>query len=276
MSNKHAIIWILVVGVILWVGSCKPKESDVVTPEEEDSTTIIARSCILLEENINNALYRAYEYDSTRRLMRVYEYSADINQNRLAKRYTFEYDKKDSTKIVRFRETNLVVRDQNYYYEIDYDDKNVMTTIRPFRILNSGPREIDTIKIFYDDNKRISELRSATLFNYSWDYDSAGNVKRWAIRRPEMMTDSLLAEYDEYDDKINLYQFSKGVQLMNLLRGSVPTRRNPTKYRIMGQSVESAYTYNAKGLPTQAAVKFTTIGDTISRETIYSYQLNCK
>jgi hypothetical protein len=276
MSHKRLILLVLVAVVIAWVGSCKPKATDDVEPLEEDSTVLIARTCILLEERINDALYRAYEYDSTRRLMRVYEYTADLTLNRLAKRYTFEYDPKDSTKIVRMRETNLAVRDQSFFYDIDYDAQGKYKYILPFRIYNSGPRALDTVQVFYDADNRISEMKAAMLYHYIYDYDSLGNVKTWSLRRAEQPTDSVLATYTEYDAKINLFQFSRGAQLMNLIRGTLPNRRNPLKSTVHGQNIESIYEYNAKGLPTQATTSYRMPGDTLSRTLVYNFQLDCK
>lgn len=250
------------------IAGCRPKNNEEVTPE--DSSLSI---CILLSEKINGTLIRAYEYDSLRKLTRMLEYSGTNPVNNLIKRYTFEYNSKNT--LIGFRETNLAVKDQSYIYELDYADNNQLKAIRPFRVFNSGPRAEDTLTVVYGITARITELKSNRGVTSKWEYDTAGNVKKWLVRTPLMKSDSLMAEYGSFDDNINVYAFSQGMQLVNLLTGRAHSRRNPFNYTAAGQSVEATYQYNDKRVPTQAVLKFKSNNNTL-RETVYAYELNCK
>lgn len=251
------------------IDSCRPKNNDDINPDV-DSTAI--STCIPLSERINGALLHSFEYDSTRRLTRMIEYTGTEQLNKIVKRYTFEYNKDVLTRI---RETNLATRDRNFIYELDYKDGNV-TTIRPFRVYNSGPRAEDTLTVLYDEKNRVSELQSLRNGKSKWEYDTAGNVRKWLVRPIASLSDSLLAEYTEYDDKVNVYAFSKGIQLVNLINGRAASKRNPTKFSFLGTSNTVSYLYNEKRVPTEAVVKSRTTSDTTLRETVFLYQLDCK
>jgi YD repeat-containing protein len=271
MLDKVKYYWaiLVVLASALFVGNCRPKGGDDVTPI--DSTAL--SSCVLLTEKINGILLRAYEYDSTRHLERVLEYSGSEQANKVIKRYSFEYDSK--YKLLRLRVTNLAERDKSYIYELDYTTSAQLKTIRPFRVYNSGPRLEDSLGVTYGTNARITELKSKTGAVSKWEYDTAGNVKKWLIRTPLMKTDSIMAEYGSFDDKVNIYAFSEGMQLVNLLSGRAHSRRNPLTYTTAGQSVEASYQYNNKRVPTQAVLKFKSSNNTL-RETVFSYELSCK
>ncbi|MEZ4904377.1 MAG: hypothetical protein R2822_22820 [Spirosomataceae bacterium] len=238
-----------------------------------DSTAL--STCILLSEKINGIVLRNYEYDSTRLLRRMLEYASSEPQNKLLKRYTFEYNNKN--KLTRIRETNLTEQDKSFIYELDYINANSkqLKLIRPFRVYNSGARVEDTLTVKYATNGRVSEIKSLRGLSSKWEYDSSGNVKKWLIHKPLMSSDSLLAEYGAFDDKVNIYAFSEGMQLLNLLSGRAPSRRNPLRYTANGQSVEATYQYNEKRVPTQSVLKFKSSNNTL-RETVYTYELNCK
>jgi len=226
-----------------------------------------------LSEQINGAVLRAYEYDSTRKLIRMVEYTGSIQLNKVLKRYTFEYNKESL--LTRIRETNLAARDRSYIYELDYDGSNVIS-IRPFRVYNSGPRAEDTLTVVYDDKNRVSQLLSIHSNDSKWEYDSVGNVKKWLIRTPDSSTDSLVAEYTSYDDKVNLNAFSKAIQIVNLLDGRPISKRNPLKYTFKGRNIDASYLYNEKRVPTEVILRYRSLSDTVLRETVYMYDLNCK
>jgi len=249
--------------------NCRPKGDNDVMPM--DSTAL--SSCILLNEKINGVLLRAYEYDTTRKLTYMTEYSGSSQLNKIVKRYTFEYN--NSNRLTVIRETNLAERDKSFIYELDYNSKSQVKTIRPFRVYNSGTRAEDTLSLVYGTNDRVAELTSLRGVTSKWEYDTANNVKKWLIRTPLMKSDSLLAEYGSSDDKVNIYSFSQGMQLINLLTGRAHSRRNPIKYTSLGQSVEASYQYNEKRVPTLAVLKIKS-SDNLLRETVYAYELNCK
>jgi YD repeat-containing protein len=251
------------------IDSCRPKNGSDVEPDV-DSTSI--STCIPLSERVNGALLRSFEYDSTRRLVRMVEYTGTEQLNKVTKRYTFEYNR--NAQLTRIRETNVGVRDRNFIYELDYDGNNV-STIRPYRVFNSGPRPEDTLKVVYDNNNRVTELQSLRGNRTKWEYDSAGNVKKWLVRTAAG-SDSLIAEYTAYDDKVNIYTFSKGIQFVNLLSGRAASKRNPTRFTYLGVASEVSYLYNEKRVPTEAIVKFRTPSDTTLRETVYRYEQSCQ
>ncbi|MFN3381134.1 MAG: hypothetical protein ACK41O_16875 [Runella zeae] len=250
--------------------SCRPKNDDT-NPISVDSTAL--SSCILMSERINDALLKTYEYDSLRRLTRVFEYGGIPQSNRLLKRYSFVYDSK--SRILQFRETNLAVRDQNFIYNLTYNNKNILEAIEVQRVYNSGARSEDTLFVKYDPNNRLTELSSRRGVSSKWEYDTEGNAVKWFVKTPLMQADSLAAEYGNFDDKVNIYAFSQGIQLVNLLTGRAPSRRNPLNYTTSGQSVEASYQYNLKRVPTLAVLKYKTSNNTL-RETVYSYELSCK
>lgn len=272
MLDKSRYYWavlVILLGGVALIDACRPKGGEDVEPI--DSTAL--SSCILLNEKVNGILLRTYEFDSTRRLERMVEYAGIEPNNRIIKRYTFEYTSK--TRLVRIRETNLAVKDNSFIYELDYDRDSKLKTIRPFRVYNSGPKLEDSLKITYGTNNRISEIKSRTGLTSKWEYDTAANVKKWFIRKPLSQTDSLVAEYGSYDDKVNIYAFAEGMQLVNLLNGRPHSRRNPLTYVTEGQSVEVSYQYNTKRVPTQVVMKFKSSDNTL-RETVFLYELNCK
>ncbi|MFN4144251.1 MAG: hypothetical protein ACK4GN_00385 [Runella sp.] len=272
MSGKIGFYYFLlgVFGAMLAIEGCRPRKGDDVNPVT-DSTAFAP--CILLSERINDVLLRAYEYDTTRRLTRMLEYSGTAQNNRIVKRYTFEYTPKGV--LTQWRETNLAQRDQSFIYEIDYTNRGLFDKIRAFRVFNSGPRIEDTLTFVYDDQDRISQLKSKIRPSSTWEYDADNNVKKWLIRKPSSTTDSLAAEYSTYDNKVNLYSFSRGIQLVHLLTGKAPSRRNPLTYTIGGENVEATYQYNDKGVPTQAVLKFRGPDNNL-RETVFTYSLNCR
>lgn len=271
MLDKLRYYWgFLVVLVIFFViDTCRPKDSEEVTPIDVSALS----TCILLSEKVNGILLRAYEYDSTRNLTRMLEYSGTDPVNKIVKRYSFEYNAKNI--LVSFRETNLAVKDKSYIYELDYSNTTQLKAIRPFRVYNSGPRAEDTLTVVYGTDARIIEVKSLRGVSSKWEYDTAGNVKKWLVRTPLMKSDSLMAEYGSFDDKVNVYAFSQGMQLVNLLTGRAHSRRNPLNYTASSQSVEATYQYNDKRVPTQAVMKLKSNDNTL-RETVFTYELNCK
>lgn len=272
MVHKSTIYWgifLLLTGLITFKG-CRPKDNEV--SPIVDSTAL--STCVLLSERINNVLYRTYEYDSTRTLVRMLEYSANVSANQVIKRYTFEYTK-DNT-LIRLRETNLQTRDQSYIYEPAYTGNKIMSKIYTFRVFNSGAVAQDTLKLVYDqENQRVAELQSAKGITSKWEYDTAANVKKWLLRIPGRATDSLMAEYGDHDDKVNIYAFSKGMQLLNLLNGRAHSRRNPLNYTLLKESTDVSYQYNQKRVPTLRVLKIKSTNNVL-RETVYAYELSCK
>jgi len=269
-SRKYLkIIVALLLASIFIVDSCRPKSNEKVPPIDASALS----DCILLSEKVNGILLRSYEYDSLRKLTRMLEYSGTEPASKIVKRFTFEYNFKNL--LIEFRETNLAVKDQSYIYKLDYTGSNQLKAIRPFRVFNSGARAEDTLTVMYGNDARIVELKSIRGISSKWEYDTAGNVKKWLVRTPLMKSDSLMAEYGSFDDKVNVYAFSQGIQLVNLLTGRAHSRRNPFNYTASGQSVEATYQYNDKRVPTQAVLKFKSNNNTL-RETVYSYELKCK
>lgn len=272
MVHKSTIYWgiiLLLAGLVTFKG-CRPKDNEI-TPIV-DSTAL--STCVLLSERINNVLYRSYEYDSTRTLVRMLEYSTDAAANRMIKRYTFEYTK-DNT-LIRLRETNLQTRDQSYIYELAYSNRNTLSTIYTFRVFNSGAVAQDTLKLVYNqDNQRVTELQSAKGVTSKWEYDTAANVKKWLLHFPGRTTDSLVAEYGDHDDKVNIYAFSKSMQVLNLLNGRAHSRRNPLNFTLLNESTDITYQYNDKRVPTLRVLKIKS-NNNVLRETVYSYELSCK
>ena len=275
MSNKTvlSLLMLVLVAALLTIDSCKPKNEQAVIPDSLAVDSLANSPCILLSERINDVLYRAYEYDSSRQLLRLTEYSGNPAANRITKKYRFDYEKKQ---LIRLTETNLTDRDQSFIYEMDYDTDGKLEKIRPFRVFNSGPRAVDTLAVVYNDKNYITELNSVTTGSSKWEYDSVGNVKKWLIRLPIVAQDSILAEYNTYDDKTNLYGFSKDIQLLRLLNGNAPSRRNPLRYTFKGNNIESIYQYNPKGVPMQSILKIKSVSDSTFRETVFTYQLDCK
>ncbi|AEI49737.1 hypothetical protein [Runella slithyformis] len=272
MNHKFTIYWgiiLLSAGFVTFKG-CRPKGNEI--SPTVDSTAL--STCVLLSERINNVLYRTYEYDSTRTLVRMVEYSANTSANRVVKRYTFEYTKDKS--LIRLRETNLETRDQNYIYEAAYSNTKILNKIYTFRVFNSGAVAQDTLKLVYtQDNQRVAELQSAKGITSRWEYDTASNVKKWMIRVPGKTKDSLVAEYGDHDDKVNIYAFSKGMQVLNLLNGRAHSRRNPLNFTLLKESTDITYQYNDKRVPTLRTLK-TKSNNNVLRETVYSYELSCK
>ena len=269
-SRKYfGIMTMLVMASVFAIDGCRPKSNEEVTPIDTSALS----TCILLSERVNGILLRAYEYDSARNLTRVLEYSGNEPVNKIVKRYSFEYNAKNI--LIGFRETNLAVKDKSYIYELDYSNSSQLKSIRPFRVYNSGLHAEDTLTIIYGNNAQIAEVKSLRGVSSKWEYDTAGNVKKWLVRTPLMKSDSLMAEYGSFDDKVNVYTFSQGMQLVNLLTGRAHSRRNPFNYTSSGQSVEATYQYNEKRVPTQAVLKFKSNNNTL-RETVYAYELNCK
>ncbi|WP_428657774.1 hypothetical protein [Runella sp.] len=272
MFAKSTIYWfffILMIGFGIFKG-CRPKDNEV--GPSIDSTAI--SPCILLSERINNVLYRTYEYDSTRRLVRMLEYSANFSANQVVKRYTFEYSKENT--LIRLRETNIQTRDQSYIYELNYANRTTLSTIYSFRVFNSGAVIDDTLKLTYTkDNHRVSELQSSKGITSKWEYDTAANVKKWLLHLPTKTTDSLIAEYGDHDDKVNIYAFSEGMQLLNLLNGRAQSKRNPLNYTLLKESTDVVYQYNDKRVPTLRVLKVKS-NNNVLRETVYSYELDCK
>ena len=275
MSNKtiFPLLVLALIAVVFTIDSCKPKNSDDVTPDSLSVDSLVNSPCMLLSERVNDVLLRAYEYDTARLLLRMTEYSGSATSNRVLKRYRFDYLQ---SQLVRITETNLAARDQSLIYEFDYDTGKKLQTIRPFRVFNSGPRVFDTLTVKYDNRAYISELSSVRTGSRKWQYDSAGNVKKHLIRLPNMTADSTLAEFGSYDNKINLYRFSRTIQLLRLLNGQAPSRRNPLTYVEKGQSVEAIYQFNNRNVPIQSILKTRAVGDIVLRETVFSFQLECR
>jgi hypothetical protein len=275
MLNKTVFLFIglALITVVFTINSCKPKNADAVTPDSLSVDSLVNSPCMLLSERINDVLFRAYEYDTAQLLLRMAEYSGNATANRILKRYRFDYTQ---NRLVRITETNLAARDQSFIYEFDYDSDKKLQTIRPFRVFNSGPRAVDTLAVKYDTRDYISELSSVRTGIRKWQYDSVGNVTKHLIRLPNMLTDSILTEFSTYDNKINLYGFSRTIQLLRLLNGQAPSRRNPLVYVERGQSVQTIYQYNNRSIATQAIVKMKALGDISLRETVFSYQLECR
>lgn len=271
MFNKSTIylgILLLLIGLGTFKG-CRPKGNEV--SPAVDSTAI--STCILLSESINNVLYRAYEYDSTRKLVRMVEYTTG-GPHQITKRYTFEYNKDNL--LIRLRETNLKTRDRSYIYELNYDNSATLSSIYSFRVFNSGPVIDDTLKFSYNiDNQRVSEMKSNTGVTSKWEYDTAANVKKWLLKYANRTTDSLVAEYGDHDDKVNIYTFSQGMQVLNMLNGRAHSKRNPLNYTILKESVDVVYQYNTKRVPTLRILKVKS-NNNLLRETVYSYELDCK
>jgi hypothetical protein len=273
MFNKSTIYWgmlLLLMGLGTFKG-CRPKGNEVPPTPAVDSTAI--SSCILLAERINNVLYRAYEYDSTRKLVRMLEYTTG-GAHQITKRYTFEYNKDNL--LIRLRETNLQTRDRSYIYELNYDNSTTLSSIYSFRIFNSGPVIDDTLKFTYNDaNQRVSEMKSNTGVTSKWEYDTAANVKKWVLKYANRTTDSLVAEYGNYDDKVNIYTFSPAMQVLNMLNGRAHSKRNPLNYYLLRERVDVVYEYNTKRVPIRQIIRVKS-NDNLLRETVYSYALDCK
>ncbi len=275
MSNKALIFCLLLLATLVSIDGCKPKSSDDVNPLDSTQIDTAAVSpCIVLSEKINDVLYRSYEYDSTNHLVRMVEYSGSKTANSVLKRYTFDYNA--GGYLTSFNETNIAVRDQSYIYQLSYAEDSTISGFQQYKVYNSGPRLQDSISVVYDNNKRISELQSLTGGAYSWQYDSLGNAKTWSVRVPRSTRDSVLAEYTSYDTQKNLYSFSKGIQLVDLLKGRVPSRHNPTTYKVGNTSYGVTYEYNAQNVPTKSVAKVKIGTDTLGRETVYTYELQCK
>ncbi len=275
MPNKALIFCFLLLAALVSIDSCKPKPSDDINPDDStqiDTTPV--SPCVVLLEKINNVLYRSYEYDSINHLVRMIEYSGSQTANRILKRYSFDYNA--SGYLTEFNETNIAERDQSYIYKVDYAEDSTVSAIQQYRVFNSGPRLQDSLSVVYDDKKRISELQSVAGGSYSWQYDSLGNAKTWSVRVPMTTRDSILTEYMAYDTKPNLYTFSKGIQLVDLLRGRVPSRHNPTMYQVGGTKYDITYEYNAQNIPIKSVAKIKMGADTLGRETVFSYELKCK
>ena len=275
MSNKTLIFCVLLLATLISIDSCKPKSSDDINPSDSvqvDTTPV--SPCIVLSEKINDVLYRSYEYDSSSHLVRMIEYSGSKTANRILKRYTFDYNA--GGYLTDFNETNIAERDQSYIYHVDYAEDSTISALQQYKVYNSGPRLQDSLRLVYDGNKRISEFRSATGGYYSWQYDSLGNAKTWSVGVPMTTRDSVLASYTAYDTKPNLYTFSKGIQLVDLLRGRVPGRHNPTVYQVGNTKYEVSYEYNTQNVPIKSVSKIKVGTDSLGRETVYTYELQCK
>ncbi len=276
MSNKSLLFVLLFIAALISIDGCKSKKSDEVNPNDSLSVDSTLKSpCVVLSEKINNLLYRQYEYDSLNRLTRLSEYNGSTN-NRVLRRYTFLYNA--AGRLSQFNETNLAERDKSYIYDVDYDANNNVAALRKFKVYNSGPRNVDSLTVLYDESKRIVELKSSADVSYKWQYDSLGNAKNWLIRTAAMTQDSVLAQYTSYDKNTNLYAFSKGIQLVNLLMGRAPSRRNLLTYKIGNVLYQATYQYNTQNVPTQSVLKAMNVSgtDTSKVETVFSYDLRCK
>lgn len=276
MSNKALLFALLLIAAFISIDSCKPKGSGDVNPSSLSIDSTLNSPCRVVLEKINNVLYRQYEYDSSNRLTRMVVYSGSTGTNLMLKRYSFQYDANGY--LSQFNETNIAERDKSFIYEVDYNPDSSISALRKFKVFNSGPRNTDSITIVYDDNKRISELQSSADISYKWEYDSLGNPKKWLIRTIAMTQDSTIAQYTAYDNKTNLYAFSKGIQLVNLLLGFAPSRSNLLDYQIGDKSYQATYQYNTQNVPIQSTLKTKAIGgiDTSQVQTVFSYELSCK
>ena len=272
--KKFIAFLIILVVITLQFNACKPKSGADPDPQVVDSTALAAQGCLLVTEKINGIIFRSYQFDSAGQLNRMFEFSAG-SDNRLIKRYTFEYDA--ANLLTKFRETNLAVRDQSFQYEIEYDaDTKLMKTVKSYRILNSGARADDTISIDYDAQKRVVKYAPQRGLTYLWDYDSTGNATKFSARLPGTTIDSTLAIFTAFDGKPNVYTAARAMQLLNLMLGNAPNRHNTTGFRANNQDGTVEYSYNEKGLPTDAIVKLRSATDTAARTTTYNYEYQCK
>lgn len=276
MSNKILLFFALLLGAVISIESCKPKNSDNIKPADSTSVdSTLGSPCLVLSESINNVLYKTYEYDSLRRLTRMVVYSGTATSNQIIKRYTFDYNAAGGL-LSEFHETSIAQKDQSYIYDLDYGTDKYISAIRKSKVYNSGPRVVDTLKVTYDTDKHITGLVSSVGNTQSWQYYSSGNAKNWLVRIPKTTRDSVMALYNTYDSKTNLYAFSKGIQLVDLLNGKAPSRHNLLSYQIGNTKYDATYTYNTNKVPIQSVVKMKAGKDTVGRETVYTYTLKCK
>ncbi|GAB2800680.1 hypothetical protein GCM10027275_53460 [Rhabdobacter roseus] len=243
---KKSLVFLSLLLAIL-VLDCKRKKEDGPNPQVE--------GCLMMLETIDGRLYRRYEYNEDKSLFRIQQYQTG-GEGKLEKRYTFEYDANGFVKL--FRETNLLPPYQNFQYEIFNSTQDRAEGIVQSLIQNSGPRFVQSYALQYDDRGNVVQYDWADSY-WRYEYDDRGNVTRWYIKAgstPEQLT----AEYANYDDKRNLYYYSEGPRLINLIIGGGTSAQNPGSFKFFGtggivaQTGIVTYQYNEKDMPVQASV----------------------
>jgi hypothetical protein len=56
----------------------------------------------------------------------------------------------------------------------------------------------------------------------------------------------------------------------------VPSRHNPTMYKVGNTRYEVSYEYNVQNVPIKSVAKVKVGTDSLGRETVYTYELQCK
>ncbi|HEV7350567.1 hypothetical protein [Telluribacter sp.] len=263
-SMKTPLIYLFFLVMALLAG-CKKNE-----PEKNPT------GCLIKAETLNGNPYRSYEYDEQNRLYRMVQYKTD-NSASPEKRYTFEYNQ--DGKVILFRETGLAAPFQNFQYEPIYDEEGKVNSLTQSRLLNSGPQLVQTNNLEYDDRKRVTKFAwDATYWRY--EYDENGNLTRWYIKVPAVPAEVLVAEYENYDGRQNLYLFSDAVRMVNLISGGGASSQNPGSFKFYGpaggvsQTGVVTYEYTEKDLPSQASVSLFSQSGQASTQ-VYGFEYEC-
>ncbi len=265
MAQKLLIAFVFICLLV----QCKKEEKEVPLPEPA--------KCLMTKETINDLPYRLYDYTENNQLFRIQQYQI-ATPNKLEKRFTFDYDA--DGRVMAFRETNLLSPFINYLYELTYSSEATLDTLKKYQIFNSGPRLIETYMLTYDEQKRMTK--------YAWDqnywryeYDEAGNLTKWFAKIAVILNQEILvAEYDNYDEKENIYSDVYPAQLINLVTGGGSSPGNPGSFKFFtGSPIPSqtgivTYEYNEKNYPTQASTTIFSSSGVPSTQ-VYVFEYEC-
>ncbi|TDB65248.1 hypothetical protein [Arundinibacter roseus] len=265
MAQKLLIAFVFICLLV----QCKKEEKDEPVPEPA--------GCLMIGETINDLPYRLYEYAENNQLFRIQQYQSEA-PNKLEKRFSFDYDL--DGRVATFRETNLLSPFINYQYELIYSSESTLDTIRKYQVFNSGPRLIETYILTYDAQKRITTYAWGENY-WRYEYDDAGNLTKWFAKITSVINQEILvAEYDNYDEKENIYSDVYPAQLINLVAGGGSSKANPGSFKFyLGTPTPSqtgivTYEYNEKNFPTQASTTiFRPTGGATTQ--VYKFEYEC-
>lgn len=262
---QKLLTWVVIITLVI---GCK--KDDTVEPTGDEI------GCNIISETINDRPYRNYEYTADSLLFRIVQYEKSV-QNRIQKRFTFDYGAEERVSAVR--ETNLLSPFVNYQYDLHYSNEGLIDTIRQSRILNAGPVPEQTYVLLYDDKRRLTRYTWGDNY-WRYEYDDTKNVTKWFSKVLSIAnTEQLVAEYGNFDGKRSPYFFTQPAMLVNLIGGGGMGEENPGSFKLynnaqLEQTGVVTYQYNEKNLPTEASISaFPTVGNAFTE--VYKFTYDC-
>ncbi len=254
----HKLLKISLIAALMW--GCKQEEAQEPTPvppPPPPAQQTPLRNCQLTLETIEGRPFRNYQYVSDTVLYRIVQYETGAT-NREEKRYTFKYDAKN--RVASFQEVRLLAPFVNYEYRFQYDNANRVEMVTQYQLFNAGPKLTETYVVQYGQNNRV--------YTYCWrnncwryEYDEAGNLSKWLATIPARSpNETTLRFYSNFDERKNVYEFSKPARLINLVSGEGNSTSNPGAFKFYEGSNEPTqtgvvtYRYNEQNLPVEASV----------------------